>query len=424
MSALPCRGNGNNKNIKELKMRIFETRHGQVAPKGFYKNNPSLPIGDVALSTLGKEQALLLAKRLKQLNFNGLIFSSPYDRTMKTASIIAEELGLSITPLACMHEIVSKVDENFSGATVEELKKRYPRVRDDAELPARWWGDSVENLSAVIERVKEGLEPVLSSLPNNSDVLLVGHAATSVALRHLFACTDNRGFHWNCHLSLLYDSTAESYTNDCTHLPKNFWTGNSIVYDEQKKRFEDGINTFFSRISDGCAQTVLHIGDTSSSDYGYYKTLIENVKPDVIIHTGDLADELKAGRIESVRAYWKVSARVILNIMEQSGARVIIVAGNNDLEQELKSMSTKSEIAPRNTILEFFGKKVLLCHEINRMDENAEAEVFLYGHGLTGETRTVEDNERNGKLYFNATWGASLHDFKQGINEIIPKTYL
>ena len=93
MSALPCRGNGNNKNIREVEMRIFETRHGQVASKEFYKNNPSLPIGDVALSTLGKEQALLLAKRLKQLNFNGLIFSSPYDRTMKTASIIAEELG-------------------------------------------------------------------------------------------------------------------------------------------------------------------------------------------------------------------------------------------------------------------------------------------------------------------------------------------
>ena len=398
-------------------MRIFETRHGQVAPKGYYGNDPSLPVGDVALSPLGKEQAKLLAKRLKELKFNGLIFSSPYDRTMKTASIVAEELGLTITPLACLHEIVSKTNENFQGTTAEELKRNYPCAVKNFELPPYWWGDSVEGLSDVIERVKNGLEPILSNLPKDIDVLLVGHAATSVALRHLFGIMENnRDFHWNCHLSLLYSSCGENYANDCLHLPEEMRTGNALFYTDKKENLYKNIEK--ARALTG--QKVLHIGDTQSADYPYYKSLIEAVKPDVIIHTGDLADELKVGRIESVRPYWKTSAKAIVNVMEQSGARVIIVAGNNDLESELKKLAPKAEILPRNTVIEFSCKKVLLCHELNRMDESAEADVYLYGHGLTGETRTATDNERNERLYFNASWGVSLHDFDKNLHLILP----
>lgn len=405
-------------------MRIFEARHGQVAPKGYYGNDPSLPVGDIALSPLGKEQARLLGKRLKELNFNGLIFSSPYDRTMKTASIIAEELGVSITPLACLHEIVYKVDESFRGATAEEISRNYSCVTKGFALPPCWWGDSVEDLSAVIERVKNGLEPVLSNIPKELDVLLVGHAATSVALRHLFGITENNlGFHWNCHLSLLYSSSGETNANDCTHLPEDMWTGNAILYTEQKQLFEGNIKTARALFANE-GKKVLHIGDTHSADYAYYKRLIEEIKPDMIIHTGDFADELKAGRIESVRPYWRASAKVMLKIMEQSGARVIIVAGNNDLEEELRVFSSTVEIVQRNTILDLYGKKVLLCHELNHMDENANVDVFLYGHGLTGETRTPEDNERNGKLYFNAVWGASLHVFEKGTRIIIPRFYI
>ncbi len=405
-------------------MRIFETRHGQIVPKEVYKNDPSLPKGAAALTPLGKEQTLLLAKRLKELNFRGLIFSSPYDRTMETANIVAEELDLAVTPLTCLHEIVSKTNPNFSGATAEELKKRYSRVICDDELPPCWWGDSVEDLSAVIERVEHGLKPVLSNLSDFSDVLLIGHGATGVALRHLFGCENNRGFHWNCHLSLLYSSSEKSYANDCSHLPERMWTGNSVVYEEQKKKFEESTDKVFTLLKGAGGQTVLHIGDTASPDYGYYKALITKIKPDVIIHTGDLVDELKAGRIDKVREYWKRSSKVMIEMMEQSGARVIVVAGNNDLEKELKGFAKRAEIVPRNTIIEFSGQRILLCHEINKMDENAEADVFLYGHGLTGETRTPEDNVRNGKQYFNAVWGASLHNFMTGIHEIIPKVYL
>ena len=166
---------------------------------------------------------------------------------------------------------------------------------------------------------------------------------------------------------------------------------------------------------------ILHISDTHSASYPYYQKLIEELSPDVIVHTGDLADELKAGRIETTRPYWKPTASVMVRMMEKTSARVIIVPGNNDLEEELAKLVERAEIVARNTVLELFGKKFSFCHELNRMDESVEADIYLYGHGLTGETHAPEDNIRRGKRYYNGTWGASLHVPEKNASIIIYK---
>ena len=401
-------------------MRIFETRHGQVAPEGYYGNDPSLPVGDVALTPLGKEQARLAGLRLKELGFRGVIFSSPYDRTLKTASIIAEILDLTVTPVAWLHEIQLYPDPGFCGATAEEIKLNYPRVQGDFDLPECWWGAEKEDLFAVMERVKHGVEQILPAIPEGADVLLVGHAATSVALRHLFDGTEvQRAFTWNCHLSLLRSPSGEHYVNDCSHMTEAMWTGNSLRYEENRAAVESGIASLPQM-----GTKVLHIGDIDSSDYGYAKLLIDGIKPHVIIHTGDLADEIKAGRIEQVRPYWRAAVKELIKMMEDSGAQVIIVPGNNDPEDVLRELVTVAEIVPRNTVLEFAGKRVLLCHELNRMDETADADIFLYGHGLTGETRTPDNNIREGKQFFNAVWGAYVHDFENNTHVMIPRVHL
>jgi hypothetical protein len=55
------------------------------------------------------------------------------------------------------------------------------------------------------------------------------------------------------------------------------------------------------------------------------------------------------------------------------------------------------------------------------MDESIPADVYLYGHGLTGETRTPDDNVREGKRFYNATWGASLHVPEKNASMMFPK---
>ena len=404
-------------------MRIFETRHGQILPKSYYHGNASLPVGNSGLSELGKEQARLVGKRLKDLQFNGIIFSSPYDRTLNTAEIIAGEVGAKVVPLLCLREIsnVKEPTERNVGNGAE-IFARYPHTQVDLGKDFAWREERAENLSDVIERLSIGLEPVLSAVEKGMDVLLVGHAATSVAMRHLFNVEkENRAFHWNCHLSLLYSTNGEKYANDVGHLPEEMRTGNSLNYLENIKKFEEQMQKTRDFLQANSGEKILHISDTHSASYGYYQKLIDEIKPDVIVHTGDLADELKAGRIENARPYWRNTAPIIIRIMENTSARVIIVPGNNDLETELNNLVQRAEILPRNTTLRLYNKKFLLCHELNRMDETAQADIFLYGHGLTGETRTPTDNLREGKAYYNGTWGASLHVPEKNASMIIPK---
>ncbi len=400
-------------------MRIFETTHGQVLPQEYYKSDFSLPVGNISLTELGKEQAKLLAKRLKDLQFSGVLFSSPYDRAIQTASVIAEEIGVKVIPLTSLREIVTRVDEFYHGQTAKALAEKYPLVCFDEAFPNIWWGKDKEDLAGVIERLETELKSVLSALPKETDVLLVGHGTTSVALRHLFNVKENLDFHWNCHLSLLYSSERETYANDCSHLPPEKRTENALTYTKQEEKFAKDRKAIQALFMAENGKRVLHIGDTNSADYPYYKSMIENINPDVIIHTGDLSDELKAGRIESVRSYWKRAAKDILLMMEQSGARVIVVAGNNDLADEVKTLAPNVEIVPRNSVLQLHGKRVCVCHEVWKIDPTIEADVYLYGHGLTGETRMATDNERDGKLYFNAVWGPSLHCLERGVHYVI-----
>lgn len=407
-------------------MRIFFARHGQVLPKSYYQGNASLPVGNSALSPLGCTQAQLLGKRLKELGFNGVIYSSPYDRTMQTADIVAKEVGAKVIPVIDLHEISNVKEPTWrTVGTGAEMVAKFPSAQAELDKEYTWFEEKAEDLSDVMHRLKECLDPLLSGQPKDMDVLLVAHAATAVALRHLFNIEkENQGFHWNCHLSLLYSTDGEKYACDVQHLPENALTGNSLNYLENKSKFDQAMKDAKCFLQSNEGTRVLHISDTHSANYGYYQKLFEELSPDVIIHTGDLADELKAGRIESMWPYWKEAAAEIIKMMERTPARVIIVPGNNDIEETLSGLVQRAEIMPRNTVLTLGGKTFQLCHELNRLDESIGADFCLYGHGLTGETRTPEDNERNGKRYYNASWGVSLHVPEKNASLLFPKVQI
>ena len=86
-------------------MKFYVTRHGQVAEDSEYFGDVAYPKGDMPLSKLGREQADLLGKRLRDEGFSGKIFSSPYLRTMETADIIAKITGSQVYPTPALHEI-------------------------------------------------------------------------------------------------------------------------------------------------------------------------------------------------------------------------------------------------------------------------------------------------------------------------------
>lgn len=214
-------------------MKIYITRHGQVAQNTeYYHGDVNLPKGEVLLSELGKVQASLLGKKLKNLSFRGRIFASPLIRTMETAELIAEETGSVIVPTPWMHEIFSDCEEleNYRGSTLEELGTFFKHVDRSTKMEYPWWTSKVEDLDMVHKRVNAGISMCLKEM--DEDILLVGHGASVVTGLKILKLMDedNPFLVWNCSLSM-YDSREpeQNFSNDVSFLPKEMVSCNKIM---------------------------------------------------------------------------------------------------------------------------------------------------------------------------------------------------
>lgn len=150
---------------------------------------------------------------------------------------------------------------------------------------------------------------------------------------------------------------------------------------------------------------ILHIGDIPTWGYPYIKRLIREVKPDVLVHTGDLIDNLKAGRKEEDIPRYKKLVPGLIRFMERYADEVYIVPGNNDISDYVQSLVTKSKVIPANTVVEILGLSCLLCHWVAKID--GEAEFYLYGHGPTGDEHSFYKLE-NGKVFCNAYFAPAV----------------
>lgn len=395
-------------------MIVYITRHGQVLAKEYY-GDVMYPAGDLPLTPLGRRQAQCLAEHLRSLGFRGRIAASPYRRTAETADIIASALGLGVTLLPCLREIMKTEAgaRDFRGMSLAELHALFPTTRETKSLPFPWWTENMDTQQDVARRVKEGLEAFLPTVKER-ELLLVGHGASCGAMhRSVFKierkCHDVKV---NCGLSMWNSETGEQYSYCAGHLPRELITSNALTYEEMQRRRETAVVQAAEFAARHPGPRLLHIGDTAVYAYDYYRELIAAAKPAIIVHTGDLADEYKAGRREEDRSGWLEGAGRMVSMLRESGARILAVPGNNDPAELLRTLAPDFEIVPSHTVTELGGRRICLCHEPPRIDE--EADQYFYGHTLNGEARTPEANESNGKRYFNCMWGSSIHDLQSG----------
>ena len=148
-------------------MIIRLARHGQPAledmPKGA---NFEFPDSDYVLTPLGREQARLLGEHLKKCNFNGKVISSPYARTMETASIAAAVCGLAVTPDPGLQEMRFYPEPPCPGLTLEEMRASYPNIAPDAVLKHPWMVEKgPEEVQDVRDRVFPWLENLIAAPP-------------------------------------------------------------------------------------------------------------------------------------------------------------------------------------------------------------------------------------------------------------------
>lgn len=189
------------------------------------------------------------------------------------------------------------------------------------------------------------------------------------------------------------------------------------------------IDKFFNYITGQCYITeellnlkedlILHISDTPSITFSSIINLINILKPRIIIHTGDLVDNIKLELHPSMLPDYEKSLKPFLTSLEKTGAdELFIVPGNHDSLSLLKRNTKKAHIIPEGTITSFNGKTFGFAHKIENLPNNASYN--FYGHDLD----TWQKNDRvflNGinsiNIISTSTWNIYTILYPIGTNE-------
>lgn len=345
-----------------------------------------------ALTELGKKQSQLLAEQLKALEFSGKILTASSPDAMETAKIVADITDAEIISFPCL-------DANTA-------------ITEDAE--------------ALRMRIVRGYRTVPMDYPK-TNLLFIADVAECDALINIF--TASRGLNarqYNCALS--------------TIKPTEYFT--PILYDTSFIPYED--TTFGERTREECdieymrseftkevtvpdlsslkGERILHIGDTKSTSYPYYRRLFELVKPDVILHTGDMADEVKIGRHPEFLHEYTVKIIELFEMMKATGARIIIILGNHDVAEAIKEVAPYAEVYEHGTELILSGIPCRLGHQVKEMVYDRK--YCMYGHGMAGEVWRDTLNIPGESCRFNVIFGNYVYDLANGNYVRIPRPAL
>ncbi|MDK2984308.1 MAG: hypothetical protein PWP19_1786 [Thermococcaceae archaeon] len=127
---------------------------------------------------------------------------------------------------------------------------------------------------------------------------------------------------------------------------------------------------------------IMHISDTPDNIYPFILNLIEKTMPEYIIHTGDLVDNIKLERRPELKERYAERVKELLDILENSGAEVYIVPGNEDSEEVLKKLAKKAQIVQPGDIIKIGSLKLALTHDPGQLSPPKNVDFILYGHNF------------------------------------------
>ena len=165
--------------MKTASVKLHLVRHGETA----WNAERRFQTPEVPLSKVGRSQAADVSQALAELvgsrtNGEVALLSSDYTRTMETAGIISDRLGLPILPEPLLRERNFGVARGQLYADIGEEKIaswRDPHVRIDG---GESWADVFVRVEALLARLR--------SAPPAGELVLVTHGGTmNVLLQHL-----------------------------------------------------------------------------------------------------------------------------------------------------------------------------------------------------------------------------------------------
>lgn len=183
--------------------------------------------------------------------------------------------------------------------------------------------------------------------------------------------------------------------------------------------FKKFVNRLLGRVSLEAAISfksgpcLLHVSDTPSHFYPEFKRMIEVLKPDYIIHTGDLVDNVKLGLHPSLIKRYERELIILLKMFNQSDVkRILVTLGNHDDADTIENHAGRIEVYEEGGQVDFEGVEVTFTHyaaDLKRRFGSEDAKFCLYGHDLTMRSQNIEN-----QVYLNGIEAMHLINLNTG----------
>lgn len=131
------------------------------------------------------------------------------------------------------------------------------------------------------------------------------------------------------------------------------------------------------------APYLMHISDTPSSIFGALDALIKRIQPKIIVHTGDLVDNLKIGLYPSSFEGYKRYLKRLIRILEGGERQVIYAVGNHDDLDSIKKYSQKGQFVPTYEKFTTDHFSYGITHDIADIPVSSDLpDILFFGHNL------------------------------------------
>ncbi|SEF94485.1 Calcineurin-like phosphoesterase [Caloramator fervidus] len=142
------------------------------------------------------------------------------------------------------------------------------------------------------------------------------------------------------------------------------------------------------------SKALIHISDTPSYIYSSIIKMVKKIKPSIVIHTGDIADDVKLELNPYLVNIYKKEADNFLNALSKFADLIVIVPGNHDNISVL-DLKSNVKVIREGDIFLYEGLKLGLAHKFENLPKNCD--FYLYGH----DKRIFDLTYLNGIYYIN-----------------------
>jgi predicted phosphodiesterase len=166
---------------------------------------------------------------------------------------------------------------------------------------------------------------------------------------------------------------------------------------------------------------VLHISDTPFSSYRWIQNILDKMRPDIVIHTGDMVDDIKIGRFpQKLPEYYEKVLPLLALLRNKKGRKIILVPGNHDDYGFIaEHVGANDMVLLEGTVLDLYGKRFGFAHQVTRIPREP-VDFCLYGHGYTHDNWDPLWNKKNQTCHFNGFRFATCICLPSGSFENIP----